>query len=181
MGRVVEKITPLSAKPSRLSRYVVADHYLRFWLRYVGPGLEEILRGRGDLVVERVLATWSEYRGRAIETLGRGSVERMLPDARFGDARYVGAFWTRDGEVELDLVGAPTGPVARRVSFVGQVKWRERSPFDHRDLASLIQRRPRVPGVDEHTGLVAVSRSGFRATGQYVALGPGDLLHAWRT
>ncbi len=179
--RVVEKVTPLAAKPSRLSRYVVADHYLRFWLRYVGPGLEEILRGRGDLVVERVLETWPEYRGRAVETLVRASVERMLPDARFGDARHVGAFWTRDGEVELDLVGAPTGPPARRVSFVGSIKWRERSPFDRRDLASLIEQRPRVPGVDEATLLVAVSRSGFRAAGEYVALGPEDLLGAWRT
>lgn len=178
--RVVEKHVPLSAKPSRLSRYLVADPYLRFWLRYVAPGMEEILRGRGELVVARVLASWSEYRGRAIEPLVRASIERMLPSEAFGSARYVGGYWTRSGDVEVDLVGVDRPSTPRRVGFVGGVKWRERAPFVQEDLDRLIEQRPRVPGAETASRLVAVSRSGFRARGEYVALGPEELLSAWR-
>lgn len=177
--RVVDKLVPLSARPSRLSRYVVADPYLRFWLRFVGPALEEILRGRGDLVADRILASWAEYRGRAVEPLIRASIERMLPSERFGDGRYVGTYWTRSGEVEVDVVGADRGLAPRRIGFVGSIKWRERSAFDQEDLASLIEQRTKVPGADRSTLLVAVSRSGFRARGDHVALGPEDLVSAW--
>lgn len=178
--RVVDRVAPLSAKPSRLSRYVVADPYLRFWLRYIEPGFEEILRGRGDLVVDRILEGWAEYRGRAVEPIVRLCIERMLPADRFGDARHVGAYWTRGGEVEVDLVGAPREAAPRRISFVGSIKWRERSAFDQGDLTRLIEQRPKVPGADRRTALVAVSRSGFRTRGEHVALGPEDLLAAWR-
>lgn len=178
--RVVEKQVPLSGKASRLSRYVVTDPYLRFWLRHVAPGMEEILRGRGQLVAERVLAGWPDYRGRAVEPVVRTSVERMLPDARFGGARYVGSYWTRGGDLDVDLVGADRPSPPCRVGFVGSIKWRERAPFGQRDLDALIEQRARVPGASRDTTLVAVSRSGFRAAGRYEALGPEDLLAAWR-
>lgn len=178
--RVVEREAPLGARPSRLARYAVADPYLRFWLRYIQPGLEEILRGRGDLVVRRIVASWPDYRGRAVEPLVRRSIERMLPEPRFGDARYVGAYWTRNGEVELDLVGAPKVPRPARIAFVGSIEWRERAVFDEDDLARLIEQRPRVPGAGPQTRLVGVSRTGFRVRGELVPLGPEELLAAWR-
>jgi hypothetical protein len=37
-----------------------------------------------------------------------------------------------------------------------------------------------VPGADEQTRLVAVSRAGTTARGADVALGPLDILEAWR-
>jgi hypothetical protein len=178
--RVVERLVPLSTRPSRLSRYVVVDPYLRFWLRYVAPGLEEILRGRGELVVERVLASWAEYCGRAIEPVVRASIERMLPADPFGGARYVGNYWTRSGDVEVDLVGVDRRSAPRLVGFVGGIKWRQRTAFAQEDLDGLVEQRSRVPGADRRTTLVAVSRSGFRARGEYVALGPEELLSAWR-
>jgi AAA+ ATPase superfamily predicted ATPase len=178
--RVVERETPLSARPSRLARYTVSDPYLRFWLRYILPGLEEILRGRGDHVVRRILETWPDYRGRAVEPLVRRSLERMLPQPRFGGARYVGAYWTRSGEVELDLVGAAKMPLPTEIAFVGSIKWRDRAAFDHGDLARLIEQRPRVPGAGPRTRLVGVSRTGFRVRGELVQLGPAELLDAWR-
>jgi uncharacterized protein len=39
--RVVEALTPLSAQPSRETRYLVADPHLRFWLAFLGPHLPE--------------------------------------------------------------------------------------------------------------------------------------------
>src|SRR5207302_589639 len=90
--------------------YSVADAYLRFWLAFLGPALPEIERGRGDLVLERIRTEWPRYLGRAIEPIVREAVTRMLPDERFGDARFCGTYWTRTGDVEVDLIGGTASP-----------------------------------------------------------------------
>jgi hypothetical protein len=65
----------------------------------------------------------------------------MLPNERFGDAKYVGGYWTRKGDVEVDLVGAEGKMRPERVAFVGPIKWRERTPFGGRDLGRIAARR----------------------------------------
>jgi AAA+ ATPase superfamily predicted ATPase len=104
--RTVSAERPLSSRPSRETHYAVADPYLRFWLRFVGPYMPEIERERDDLVFGRTRKGWSAYRSRAVEPLVRESIFRMLPDERFGGAQYVGGYWTRKGDVEVNLVGA---------------------------------------------------------------------------
>jgi hypothetical protein len=180
--RMVSAERPLSSRPSRETHYAVADSYLRFWLRFVGPYMPEIERERGDLVVWRIREGWSAYRGRAVEPLVRESIFRILPDGRFGDAQYVGGYWTRKGDVEVDLVGAEEKVRPRRVAFVGSIKWRERTPFDGRDLGRIAAQREEVPGTDGDTVLVGVSREGFdqQGRGLDVALVPEDLLEAWK-
>ncbi len=178
--RVVAAERPLSTKPSRETRYHVADPYLRFWLRFVGPRIEEVERGRGELVVEGIRRSWTDYRGKAVEPLVREAVERLLPDRRFGEARYVGGYWTRTNDIEIDLVGAEREAKPRRVEFVGSIKWRERAPFDRRDLGHLVSQSQRVPGTDAATLTVGVSRSGFEVEDLDVKLGPEELLEAWR-
>lgn len=49
----------------------------------------------------------------------------MLPDDRFGAALHVGSFWTRTGEVEVDLIGSVGPAPPTDVTFVGSVTWRE--------------------------------------------------------
>lgn len=179
--RVVSADRPLSVKPSRETRYHVADPYLRFWLRFVGPGIEEVERGRGELVVEGIRRSWIDYRGKAVEPLVREAVERLLPDERFGEARYVGGYWTRTNDIEVDLVGTEREARPGRVEFVGSIKWREQAAFGRRDLAHLVSQAPKVPGTDTQTLTVGVSRSGFDAEDLDVKLGPEDLLGAWRS
>jgi AAA+ ATPase superfamily predicted ATPase len=177
--RIVSADRPLSAKSSKDTRYVVADPYLRFWLRFIGPNMEQIERGRGELVVEEIQVSWPDYRGKAIEPLIREAIERLLPDERFGEARYVGGYWTRTNDVEVDLVGAGKEARPERVDFVGSIKWRERAAFDSQDLGHLVAQRPRVPGADDSTLTVGVSRTGFDVADLDVKLGPGELLGAW--
>jgi hypothetical protein len=33
-------------------QYLVSDAYLRFWLRFIAPGMEQVLRGRGEVIAE---------------------------------------------------------------------------------------------------------------------------------
>jgi uncharacterized protein len=180
--RVVERQLPYSSRPGgKLARWAIVDPYLRFWLRFVEPSIELVERGRGSLAVELVRGDWSAYRGRAVEPLVRASIERLLHDERFGDARYAGAYWTRDNRVEVDLVGGRSAAAPPAIDFLGSVKWRNDAAFDRTDAAALATARAEVPGADARTRLVGVSRGAFRgADALDVRLSARDLLRAWR-
>jgi uncharacterized protein len=179
---VVDRLTPYSAKPPAKNRlYLVSDPYLRFWLRFIGGAIDTIDRGRGDLVAADVRQNWSTFRGRAIEPIVRNGIERILPDERFGAARHVGAFWTRNNSIEVDLVGGDTLPSAKHIGFVGSVKWREDHAFDRADGSALAAKRLSVPGTDASTKLIGVSRRGFvPRNGLDVELAPEDIIAAYR-
>ncbi len=181
--RLVTRELPYAVPSGKKApRYTVADPYLRFWMRFVGPHMDELSRGRPDLVLDRIERDWPLYRGRAIEPLVRGSLERLLVDPSLGvplgGARHVGAWWRRDHSVEVDLVGGDR-PDPGTIGFVGSVKWRERGSFTAKDLAELARQRVQVPGA-ESAKLVAVSRSGFDENlGADATFGPDELLGAW--
>ncbi|WP_250280481.1 MULTISPECIES: DUF234 domain-containing protein [unclassified Frankia] len=177
--RLVEAMVPLSTQPSRETRYVVADPYLRFWLTFLGPNLAEIERGRGDLVRARIASSWSTWRGRAIEPVIRESLRRLPPGPLPDGTNVIGGYWTRTNNPEIDIVGADRAPVARRVTLVGSIKWLNNRAFDPHDLAQLVAHRSRLPGADDSTPLLAVTRAATTMDG-ILTLGPEDLLAAWR-
>jgi hypothetical protein len=78
----------------------------------------------------------------------------------------------------VDLVGADRSP-AREIGFVGSIKWHARGSFDHRALAALARDALAVPGADEDTPLVAVSRCGVTVDGLAATYGPEQLMGAW--
>jgi AAA+ ATPase superfamily predicted ATPase len=176
--RIVEVALPLSTRPSRETRYNVADPHLQFWLAFLGPYLAEIERGRGDLVLARIRAAWTTWRGRAVEPVVREALRR-LPEGRLpAGTRAIGGYWTRINDPEIDLVGSDREPTAQRITFVGSIKWQEERPFDGHDLARLGAHRSRMPGCDETTPLMGVSRSGSSIEGVMV-IGPDELLAAF--
>lgn len=65
---------------------------------------------------------------------------------------------------------------------MGSIKWREKLSFGGRDLGRLAAQRDEVPGTDEETVLIGVSREGFDEQGRGLdtALVPEDLLEAWK-
>jgi hypothetical protein len=177
--RLVEAITPLSTQPSKETRYVVADPHLRFWLAFLGPHAAEIDRGRGDLILARVRSSWTTWRGRAIEPVVRQALRRMPPARLPEDAAVIGGYWTRTNDPEVDIVGADRGPIAKRITMVGSIKWLENNQFDNHDRARLIVHRDRLPGADDTTPLVAVTR-GHSALDGVAVLTAEDLLCAWQ-
>jgi len=180
--RVLRRLTPYSTRAApKTALWEVIDPYLRFWLRFVNQRVDLIERGRGSLLVEDFRRDWPSFRGRAIEPLVRGSVERLLPNrARFGAARYAGGYWNRTGTIEVDLIGGDTEPVAKRIGFVGSIKWRQRRPFSRTDALRLASARTHVPGAGEHTALLGVSSNGFAADVPLdIKLSPEELLRAW--
>ncbi len=178
--RVIEKNLPYSAQPRpKLSRYHVADPYLRFWLRFIRGSIPQLERGRADLVLRRIRDAWQPYAGHAVEPLVRTAVERMLPDNRFGEAEFVGGYWNRDNSVEVDLVGGRDPLGSARIDFLGSIKWRNRGKLDRADAKKLADSRVLVPGAGEKTRLVGVSRNGFAADGLDIRLTPEDLVSAF--
>lgn len=181
--RVVETRRPLSKATSRDSRYEIVDPYLRFFMRFVDRYRGEIERGRGRVVTKTILEAWSTYRGKAVEALIRQALDEIIPDPRFGDAAVVGAYWSADNQVEVDLVGADRRePPAKRVSFVGTIKWREAKPLTLTDYNALNASIPSIAGAGLATKTVGVSRSGAdeRARAAFdVILDPEEILAAW--
>ncbi|MEY9907014.1 AAA+ ATPase superfamily predicted ATPase [Catenulispora sp. MAP12-49] len=179
--RVVAAELPVSLAPSKERRYRITDSYLRFWFRFLAPHLPEIDRMRSDLTLDRIRTGWPSWRGRAVEPLVRESLARLLPAAGLPAAPAVGGYWTRSNDVEIDIVGADRAPVARRLLFLGSVKWLDHTPFDTHDLVALQRHRDRVTA--DPVPLLAVSRTGARTgatKGLDAVFGPGDLLTPWR-
>ena len=176
--RVVVAERPLSTSPSKETRYRVVDPFLRFWLTFLGPHVSEIERGRGDRVVARIDGGWTSWRGRAIEPLLRESVDRLPANDRPAPDGVTGAYWTRSNDIELDVVMADLAPVAKRISAIGSIKWKERSPFDERDFATLASGRDKVPGATAATPVFAIARTGCAVEGLR-CYGPDELLAAW--
>lgn len=177
--RVVARDLPYGPGAPSEPRYRVADPYLRFWLRFIGPRRDELDRGRADLVCDEIAASWTSYRGRAIEPIIRDALVRLLPSGALPDARHVGGWWNRNNSIEVDLVGADHPENPRRVAFLGSIKWRENAPFTDADRNRLAADLARIPGTHERTGLVAVSRSGVSASGLDASFGPDDLVSAY--
>lgn len=180
--QVIEKTLPYSAQPRpKLSHYYVCDHYLRFWLRFLRASIPTIERGRGDLVHRQIRESWGAFSGRAIEPLIRSAIQSLLPSERFGEAQWVGAYWNRDGSIEVDLVGGQTPGNSDEIGFVGSIKWRETARLDDRDVARLIAHRDVLPGASASTKLVGVSRTGFATDRLDVALSAEDIVGAGRS
>ena len=181
--RVVTTDRPLSAKPSKDTRYYIGDPYLRFYLRFVDPNRADLQRGRLRLVVNRIVRDWQTYIGTAIEPFVRTSIERLLPDPALPNAEKVGGYWTRTNDPQIDLVG--TDDRERYVAFVGSIKWRANQSFGKADVellraAALHHPRGGVPGASATTALIGVSRSGFGSTDDLRrGFGPDELLAAW--
>jgi AAA+ ATPase superfamily predicted ATPase len=182
--RIVAVDIPLATRPdTKNKRYRIEDPYLRFWLAFLQRGIAEVERGRGDLVTDRIERSWASWRGRAVEPVIRASLERLPPDDRLPGADFVGGWWNRQNNPEIDLVGADRDhPAATRIAFTGSIKWLENETFGQREYESLLAGSMSVPGRDHTTPLIAVSRAGIEEGLPLAAsFGPEDIVAAWET
>lgn len=129
-------------------------------------------------MLDRVKRSWITWRGRAVEPVVRESLRRLPPGVLPEGTAVVGSYWTRTNDPEIDIVGADREPAAKRITLVGSIKWLEQRPFDEHDLSRLALHRSLLPGADENTALLAVSRSGATTEGVHT-LTADDLLTAW--
>lgn len=183
--RVLAADAPLSTKPGKPALYRVADSNLRLYLAVLRAAHEQARRGRPDAAVRLVRRRWHAWRGRAVEPLIRQSLEvaATAGGLPWPELETVGGWWNRQFDPEVDLVGADRGPVARRLDFVGSVKWLG-TPFDDHDLATLQRGAAAVPGFHQGAGLVIVSLAGVapgvhKSRTTRLVWRPQDVVSAW--
>lgn len=173
--RVVERELPAWATSTRLRRYRLTDTYLRFWFRYVERQVDVIVRGRGDIATAAFNRDWASWRGRAVEPLVRRGIELLgATDGRLAGVESVLPWWTRDGQVEVDVVAADRA----RTRVLGTIKWREVGGISRHEMAELGALRSRVPRAAD-AALAAICPSGEAPEQADLAFSAADLVAAW--
>lgn len=177
--RIVALDLPVGDRRSRLTRYRIADTYLRFWFRFVEPHLRSLEVGRCDIAIRNFETSWSTWRGKAIEPIVRHGFELLCAqlDDPYPAIERVGGWWDRTNSNEFDLVGLDH---ERGVVAIGSINWRPNRPFDESELRDLSRGRSVIPGADA-ARLVAVCPAGVQEPASLnLILDADDLLEAWR-
>jgi AAA+ ATPase superfamily predicted ATPase len=120
----VELHQPLQAKGSVAKQgvYRLADPFFRFWFRYVFPNRSRLERGRVKDVLQLIKADLDNYMGLAFEDCCRAWVGRYA--SGLPELAEIGSWWSRKGDIEIDIVGVNK----QRYALVGSCKWHRKAP-----------------------------------------------------
>jgi len=115
--------------------YRLTDPFFRFWFRFVFPNRSLLERGRVKAVLQIVRREMDTFMGQAFEDCCREWVGRHAGDA-LPASQHLGSWWSRNGQVEVDIVGASRG----RYDLLGSCKWSQEAStaalgrlLEHRD------------------------------------------------
>jgi uncharacterized protein len=104
---------------------------------------------------------------------------RIAPDLGFPEVAAVGGWWNRRNTPQIDIV-AKNDDRRSGIAFAGSVTWHESRGFGLREYKDLVREVHHVPGVNDQTTLLAVTRTGTTDDEVPIrCLGPTDLLTAW--
>lgn len=152
----IEKRLPVEVvSKKKRSTYRIADPFFRFWFRYVFPNRSRLERGRVDEVLEEIEADLDNFMGLAFEDCCRDWVGRYAPSGRFPNPETLGSWWSRDGRVEVDVVGMSKD----RYELLGSCKWSARVKSSA--IEELLDHRDHLGGKAATAQLVLFAR-GFR-------------------
>jgi AAA+ ATPase superfamily predicted ATPase len=157
-------VPPNKRQTSRLSRYVLADNYLRFYFRFVRSNLDLIAQQLYDEVERRISEQLRAFVGMtAFEEFSR---EWILTQARAGKMPFsveqVGSHW--GGGVQVDVVAINWRD---KQILLGESKW-QAEPLRRRIVRELVESKmPKVfkqlpeEGAGWQVHYAFFSRSGF--------------------
>lgn len=121
------------------SSYRLVDPFFRFWFRFVFPNRSLLERGRVREVLNVVERDLDTFMGLAFEDCCREWLGRYAGAARFGAPQQLGSWWSRDGQVEVDVAGASRG----RYELLGSCKWDRAAGTEV--LGQLLEHRDELP------------------------------------
>ena len=118
--RLIDRSVPVtaSAKQSKRSRYRVADEFLRFWFRFVGPNRSSIEEAPGVVYEGTIRPNLPDHVATTFEDVCQEAVWEAIRRGELGPYSEVGRWWY--GEDEIDIVGL--APDADRV-LLAECKW----------------------------------------------------------
>jgi AAA+ ATPase superfamily predicted ATPase len=130
-------LTPKGAEARRTS-YRLVDPFFRFWFRFVFPNRSLLERGRVKEVLRVVERDMDTYMGLAFEDCCRDWAGRFAGEL-LPASRELGCWWSRDGQTEVDIVGASRG----RYDLLASCKWARTAPAS--TLEQLLEHRDSMP------------------------------------
>lgn len=168
----VDKLTPYgtSLRSSRHTLYTVADHFMRFYHRFVLPRASQIELSKQEEVWQNIAQQFDQFTGQTWEMMCREAVGRGLAGEDFLPCQR---WWgkTQSGQpVEIDLV---TRSADGKKLLLGECKWSDVSKPEtqHQRLRSLGPALPFYKGEEIET--IVLARSGSET-------GPIEVLKALR-
>jgi AAA+ ATPase superfamily predicted ATPase len=131
----IRRERPFGESNDRRSIYVAADPFLTFWFRFVRPAAGERAFTAGERIwAERVRPHLADYMGRHVfEGICRQWLERHGRDRLGFAARRIGRYWSRDGQIEIDLVAESESAGM----LFAECRWKENGQLDLNDLVRL--------------------------------------------
>lgn len=145
-------------RTSRNSRYHLADHYLRFYYRFIAPNLDLVEQELTDRLWQLIGEQFRAFVGlTAFEELCRAWT---LAQARAGRLPFapeiVGSHWARDAQVDVVALNWRDEAI-----LLGECKWGT-DPIRRNVIRELFDKTPRVlPGEDWQPHYVFFARAGF--------------------
>lgn len=138
---IVEKLHPVPQESRRKTRYTIADHFFRFWYRFVPGNLQRIAAGTlGEFYPGAVEEGLEAYMAPVFQDLCRQHLMHTASDLPF-PIQEIGTWWGRDPksrqEIRIDIVA--TGPEQRdqrRESLFAGCRYAD-TPMDVEDLYRL--------------------------------------------
>lgn len=123
--QLIERRVPITEKhPERSTKaiYVLADHFLRFWFRYVFPNRSIIELGKGrELYGSKIKPDLNNYMGPIYEEMCHQEILRLGPKVLGWEPFKLGRYW--DPQSEIDLIAEDED--RKRVAFI-ECKWSRR-------------------------------------------------------
>jgi uncharacterized protein len=144
---------PVAPRPEpKRSIYRLQDPYFRFWFRYVFPNRSLLARGRVNEVLAEIEQDLPTFMGLAFEDCCREWVGRYAPPGLLPVCEELGVWWSRNGQVEIDVAGVGN----RRFLLLGSCKWDRRVPTSA--LGRLLDQREALGPVAADAQLVIFGR-----------------------
>lgn len=180
--QLIHRVVPVTeGYRSRRGLWFLSDNLFDFWFRFVYPYIDDIERGRSDLVVsDHIKPNFNEYVGRHFEPIVREFLEGMnaksLLPFRF---TKIGRWW--QGDVEIDAVAL--NERTKEILFV-ECKWRERVDVkkvlrELKEKAGLVDWRKK--GRKEYYAIFAKSFREKVEEENVLLFDLKDMENAWRT
>ena len=156
LGLVERRTLPGEAREvrPRISQYVLADPYLRFYFALVDPWRSAIQQGRGAGVLDFL---WGEefdrFVSRTFEDVAAQYLVRLSGAGQIPPISIVGRWWFDGGDIDAAAVSG------RRLEAAAEAKWTNEY-FKPADVEELRESVARVAPRD-HPRLYLFSRTGF--------------------
>ena len=122
---IVRKETPITEKPGKKTIYLLADHFFRFWYRFVPVNSNAIDSGRmAKIYPHAVKQHLSDYMGLTFEKMCQQYLLYYADDLPI-ELSQIGQWWGSDTkqrkQIQIDIVGTP---VEGQEYIIGSCKYR---------------------------------------------------------